>query len=238
MSSNHANAREIDPTMPADDHQPLQPAPAQAEADKAPVPRWAIHRRLYDWTLSLAHTKHATWALFLISFAESSFFPIPPDVLLAPLCMSHRKRALWFATVTTAASILGAVLGYIIGMQLIDLAIMIPGIEMGADTEPAKGTINWLSDKFNTNGSTWVFIAALTPIPFKLLTITAGFTKMNLGLFLGACVVGRSLRFYGVAGLFWWIGPKAQPLIDKYFNWLCLIFVVLLVGGFAILKLI
>src|SRR5690606_38194893 len=90
----------------------------QAAADSIVnlVPWWAIHRRTYDWVLSFAHSKHSTAALFAISFAESSFFPIPPDVLLAPLCLSNRKKALWFATVTTVASVLGALLGYVIGM--------------------------------------------------------------------------------------------------------------------------
>lgn len=220
---------------------PAQPTLHEQEADAAhavvPVPRWAIHRRIYDWTLSLAERKHATWAMFAISFAESSFFPIPPDVLLAPLCIGNRRKAMWFATVTTLGSVLGALLGYYIGMAFIDLALLIPGIEMGDAASPAKGTINWLGQEFDTRGQWYVFIAALTPIPFKLLTITAGFAKMSLGVFLAACVIGRATRFYAVAGLFWWIGPKAAPLIDKYFNWLCLVFVVLLAGGFAVLKL-
>ena len=194
------------------------------------VPRWAIHRRLYDWVLSLAHTKHATWSLFLLSFTESSFFPVPPDVLLGPLCLGHRKRAWWFALVTTTASVLGAFLGYFIGYAAIDLALMIPGIDQAG--------IDWLSQAFDEHGQVYVFIAALTPIPFKLLTITAGAAKMNLLLFVVACLVGRAARFFAVAALFWWVGPKAAPLIDRYFNWLCVTFVALLVGGFAVIKMI
>ncbi len=199
-----------------------------AEAAVGPVSRWAIHRRLYDWVLSLAHKKHATTALFILSFAESSFFPIPPDVLLAPLCLGSRKRSMWFATITTAASVLGAFLGYYIGYALIDLALMIPGV-----TEEA---IHKLAGEFELRGQWYVFIAALTPIPFKLLTITAGFAKMNLIVFTIACLIGRAARFYAVAAIFWWIGPKAVPLIDRYFNLLCIIFVVLLAGGFLIIK--
>ena len=202
---------------------------AAAESTVGPVSRWAIHRHLYDWVLSFAHHRHATSALFGLSFAESSFFPIPPDVLLAPLCLGHRKKAIWFATVTTVASVLGAFLGYAIGYGLIELALMIPGI--------TQEKIDWLAGEFDLRGQWYVFIAALTPIPFKLLTVTAGFAEMNLGIFTVACVIGRAARFYAVAGLFWWVGPKAMPLIDKYFNLLCVLFIILLIGGFAVLKL-
>lgn len=199
-----------------------------AKAAVGPVARWAIHRRMYDWVLSFAHKKHATTALFTISFAESSFFPVPPDVLLGPLCLGHRRRSMWFATVTTVASVLGALLGYFIGAAFLEAALMIPGI--------SEEAVNDLANKFNENGTAYVFVAALTPIPFKLLTITAGAAKMNLGLFVAACIVGRSARFFAVAGLFWWVGPKAAPLIDKYFNLLCLVFGLLLVGGLLALK--
>jgi len=133
-----------------------------------------------------------------------------------------------FAAVTTIASILGAYLGYLIGYAFIDLALMIPGI--------TQEKVDWLGGEFDVRGRWYVFIAALTPIPFKLLTITAGFAKMNLLVFTLACLIGRSMRFFGVAGVFWIIGPKALPFIDKYFNWLALLFVVLLVGGFVVLK--
>ena len=183
---------------------------------------------MYDWVLSFAHHKHATLALFLLSFAESSFFPIPPDVLLGPLCLGNRKKSMWFATVTMVASVLGALLGYVIGYFLIDLALMIPGITQDA--------MNKLAGEFEERGDLWVFVAALTPIPFKLLTITAGFAKMNLLPFVIACIIGRSARFYLVAGIFWLIGPKALPFIDKYFNLLCMVFTILLVGGIFAMK--
>lgn len=201
---------------------------SEAVNEKRPVPWWAIHRRMYDWVLSLAHTKHATWSLFAISFAESSFFPIPPDVLLAPLCLGNRSRSIWFATVTTIGSVLGAILGYWIGYAAIEYATMIPGI--------SSEKIDKLSAEFDVRGQWYVFIAALTPIPFKLLTITAGAAKMGMPIFLAACVIGRAARFFAVAGTIWFVGPKAMPIIDKYFNWLSFLFVVLLVGGFAILK--
>jgi membrane protein YqaA with SNARE-associated domain len=192
------------------------------------VPWWHVHRRMYDWVLHFAHHKHSTTAQFGLSFAESSFFPIPPDVLLGPLCLGNRKKSMWFATVTKVASIMGAYLGYLIGFAFIWVALMIPGI--------TQEKIAWLGGEFEARGQWYVFIAALTPIPFKLLTITAGFAEMNLLVFTLACLIGRSMRFYGVAGVFWLIGPKALPFIDKYFNWLALAFVAMLAGGFLVVK--
>ncbi len=183
---------------------------------------------MYDWVLKLAHSKNATLSLFCISFAESSFFPIPPDVMLAPLCLGNRKRWAWFAAVTTIGSVLGALLGYAIGYGFLDIALMIPSIN--------QEKIDALANEFKERGQLYVFIAALTPIPFKLLTITAGTAKMSLSVFLMACIIGRSIRFFAVAAIIWAIGPKAMPLIDKYFNWLCLAFVVLLLGGFYVMK--
>ena len=204
------------------------PTPSDSDSTTAATPWWAIHRRLYDWVLSLAETRYGTWALFWISFAESSFFPIPPDVLLAPLCLGSRKRSLWFAAVTTIGSVLGAMLGYAIGIWLIDYAVMIPGITL----EKIEG----LKGEFEERGQWYVLIAALTPIPFKLLTITAGAAKMSIPIFLVACLIGRATRFFLVAGIIRAIGPKAIPLIDKYFNLLCILFGALLIGGFVALK--
>ncbi len=109
------------------------------------------------------------------------------------------------------------------------MALLIPGV--------TQEGIDLLKGEFDLRGQWYVFIAALTPIPFKLLTITAGFAKMDLIVFAAACLVGRAARFYAVAAVFWLIGPKALPFIDRYFNWLCLLFTVLLLGGFAFVKL-
>jgi len=207
---------------------------AVAEAAVGPVPRWAIHRRLYDWVLLFAHHKHSSSALFAISFAESSFFPIPPDVLLAPLCMGHRDKALRFATVATVASVLGAILGYAIGWGLwgaLDHVFYeyVPGFT------PEKFAV--VAQWYDAWGVWVLFAAAFTPIPFKVFTIAGGVFHQPLLLLIGVSIIGRGLRFYLVAGAFWWIGPKAMPFIDKYFNLLCLLFVVLLIGGFAALRL-
>ncbi len=205
-----------------------------AEAPVGPVSRWAIHRRLYDWVLSFAHRPSATWALAGFSFAESSFFPIPPDVLLAPLCLGHRRKALWFATVCTLASVLGGVVGYAIGWgawEAVDqfMYSYVPGFSPEKFATVAEWYERW---------GIWVlFAAAFTPIPFKVFTIAGGVFLQPLLPFIVVSFIGRGLRFYAVAALFWWIGPRAMPLIDRYFNLLCVLFVLLLVGGFLVLKL-
>ncbi len=228
-----------------DEHQPAapthgQPGPiepaevAAAEATVGPAARWAIHRHLYDWVLSFAHRKHAGTALFALSFAESSFFPIPPDVLLGPMCLGNRKKALWFATITTIASVLGAYLGYVIGYGLWEaMGQVFYDYVPGFTAEKFKTVEQWY-DKWGV----WVlFAAAFTPIPFKVFTIAGGVFNQPLVLFGVVSMIGRGLRFYGVAVVFWWIGPKALPFIDKYFNLLCIVFMVLMIGGVAVLKL-
>jgi len=198
-----------------------------------PISRWALHRRLYDWVLSFAHKRHSSTALFVLSFAESSFFPIPPDVLLGPLCLGHRRRAMWFATVTTVASVLGAYLGYFIGWGLWEtlnpyLYRYIPGF-----TTDNYDKVELWYDKL---GVYVLFFAAFTPLPFKVFTIVGGVMGQPLLLFGLISVVGRGLRFFLVASLFQQFGPKAIQFIDKYFNLLCVIFVILLAGGFLVIK--
>ena len=145
-----------------------------------------------------------------------------------PLVLGNRRKWLKYALTCTLASVLGAFLGYVIGMFLINLALMIPGI--------TQEGINALSGKFNMHGEGYVFFAALTPIPFKLLTITAGFAKMNLLTFAAACLLGRSMRFFLVAWLMHKFGPKITPFVDRYFNLLALVFGILLAGGFIVIK--
>ncbi len=214
-----------------------QPTPTEiqsAEAVAGPVSRWAIHRRIYDWVLSFAHKKHSTAALAVLSFAESSFFPIPPDVLLMPMCLAKREKALWYATVCTLASVAGGVAGYYIGYALWDglshyFYTYIPGFKPETFDKVAK-----LYAEYNF----WiVFAAALTPIPYKVFTIAGGVFHIALLPFIVASVVGRGLRFFAEAGLMWFFGPKVLPLIDKYFNLLTIVFTLLLVGGFVLVKL-
>jgi membrane protein YqaA with SNARE-associated domain len=199
------------------------------------VPKWAIHRRMYEWVLSFANHKHSTTALGAISFAESSFFPIPPDVLLAPLCMGNRSKAWWFATVCTVASVVGGLAGYAIGYGAWEATSQIWFDYVPGFTEDKFAKVEGL---YNEYGFWVIFIAAFTPIPYKVFTIAGGVFHQALLPFVLASLVGRGLRFFAVAAIFRWVGPKAQPFIDRYFNLLCIAFTLLLIGGFALLKLV
>lgn len=190
-------------------------------------------RRLYDWVLSWADTPYGAPALAVIAFAESSFFPIPPDVLLIALCLGERAKSLKFALVCSFASLLGALFGYLIGFGIwgaVDQLFFnyVPGF-----TEEHFEHVQHLYETYNF----WiVFVMAFTPLPFKVVTVTAGVFGINLALFLLASLVGRSARFFLVAGLLYWFGEPIRVFIDKYFNLLTIAFVVLLIGSFYVLK--
>ena len=205
-----------------------------AEAHRSkPTPRWALHRRLYDWVIGFAHSRHSTAALATLSFAESSFFPIPPDVLLMPLCMGNQRKAWWFAAVCTVASVLGGILGWFIGYAFWEATRQfwfdyIPGFT------PEK--FAQVEGLYNDWGLWILFAAALTPIPYKVFTIVGGVMHQFLPGFILISLVGRGLRFFLVAGLMWKFGAKITPFIDKYFNLVCIAFTILLIGGFMLLK--
>lgn len=212
---------------------PVTEQERDAAAATTVVSKWAIHRRMYDWVLSFAHHKHSTLALFTLSFAESSFFPVPPDVLLGPLCLGNRRKAFWFAAVCTFASVIGGIAGYLIGWGLweaIDSIIyqFVPGF-----TPEQFQRVSNLYGQYDI----WiVFIAAFTPIPYKVITIAAGVCLINMPMFILASLIGRGLRFFMVAGLMWKFGPPIVKLIDKYFNLVCVIFTILLIAGIYALK--
>lgn len=188
-------------------------------------------RKLYDWVLSWAESPWGPLALFVLSFCESSFFPIPPDPLLIALCLGMRKRSLLFALNCTVASVLGGLGGYAIGYGAFEVAAQ-PILEaygmMDAYTQRAE--------EFRSVGGWAVFSAALTPIPYKLVTITSGAVGVDLTVFTGASIVGRGLRFFAVAGLLWWLGEAVARFIEKWFEWVTVGFTILLVGGFILLK--
>ncbi|OQA00772.1 MAG: SNARE associated Golgi protein [Planctomycetes bacterium ADurb.Bin412] len=212
-----------------------QPAiPAQHPVS---VGKWHLHRRLYNWVLHWALTPYSGWALFLLSFAESSFFPVPPDVLLAPLTLGNRKKWWKFALLCSVASVVGGVLGYLIGVFLWDLigAWVFAHLGWAGINEPNFAKFqNWY-DRFDF----WiVFTCGFTPLPYKVCTISAGVARISFMGFVIASTISRSARFFLVAGLFWRFGPTIKPFIDKYFNWLCLAFMVLLIGGFVVIKLV
>ncbi len=199
------------------------------------VPWWHVHRRVYDWTLAWAYRPSAAWALFVLSFAESSFFPVPPDVLLMPLVLGNRKKWLRYATICSAASVVGGVAGYLIGIGLWN-AISPYAFQWfawaGLNQDNFDKAYRWYE---NWNFGV-VFLAGFTPLPFKVITITAGVFKINFLIFLVAATISRSARFFLVAGLCRKFGPRITPFIDKYFNWLALLFAALLIGGFVVFK--
>jgi membrane protein YqaA with SNARE-associated domain len=182
---------------------------------------------LLHWTQGFADSPHGAAALFAIAFAESSFFPIPPDVLLVPLCLGQPRLAFWFAAVCTAGSVLGGIAGYGIGRYGVRplLRRLIKPRRIAA--------VESYYDRYNA----WATgIAGLTPIPYKVFTIAAGVFGINFPVFILASVLSRGLRF-GVEGwLVQQFGPPISGFIDRYFNWLSLAFAALLLGGFLALK--
>lgn len=190
-------------------------------------------RSLYNWTLEKAAHPHALWWLAAISFIESSFFPIPPHPLLGLMCLAEPKKAIRFAAVCTAASVLGGLFGYLIGWGLYDtIGVWLLGA-LGLTEAFPVAACHLREYDFEA-----ILIAGATPVPFKLLTITAGFIGMNLVTFVLASIVGRGLIFMTVGVLFRVFGAPIKLFIDKYLGWLTTLFVVLVVGGFLALTLI
>ena len=190
-------------------------------------------RRLYDWVLHWADTKYGTPALSALSFAESSFFPIPPDPLLLALSVGRPDKALRFAFYTSLFSVLGGILGYAIGMFFMD-TVGFRILEFYGVMDNYE-TIKQLYQKHDA----WaVAIAGFTPLPYKVFTIAAGAFDINLLIFVLASAFSRSARFFIEAGLVWKFGPSIKDFIDKYFNLLSIAFVVCLVGGFILIALV
>jgi len=197
-------------------------------------------RKLYDWVLHWAETPYGSAALFLLAFAESSFFPIPPDALLIALVLGSSKKAFRFASICLAGSVSGAILGYAIGHYLwwtpsnefTNIALFffnnIPGF-----TETAFFDIQKLYNEYDF----WIiFTAGFTPLPYKVITISSGAFNINVVMFLVASIISRGARFFLVSYLIWKFGPSIKAFIDKYFNWVAIAFTVLLIGGFVAIK--
>lgn len=188
-------------------------------------------RKLYDWVLSWANSRWGAVALFVIAFAESSFFPIPPDVLLIALCLGMPRKAFRYALICTAGSVLGGLAGYGIGYFVWEGVShwFIPSLF----TQEAFDHVSGLYDQY----AFWViFTSGFTPIPYKLFTITGGVCAVDMVAFVLACVLSRGIRFFFVAWLIWKFGPPIKKFIDKYFNWLAIGFTVLVVSGFVLIK--
>jgi len=188
-------------------------------------------RRLYDWVFDLARHKRATWALTGVSFVESSFFPIPPDVLLIPMVLAKRRKWIFYATLCTIASVLGAFLGYFIGAFLYD-AIGRPVLAFYGKEDSFDQVSEW----DNTWGGWGVLFAAVTPFPYKVLTIFSGATGLNLITFAIVSVIGRSLRFFLVSALLYWFGDTVREFIEKRLGLMFTIGMILLIGGFVSVK--
>jgi membrane protein YqaA with SNARE-associated domain len=187
-------------------------------------------RKLYDWVLALAASKHAPWALAVVSFAESSFFPIPPDVMLAPMVAARPQRAFVFAAICTAASVAGGLLGYAIGEFLTPLAHTI--LTTFGHPNGEQEFQAW----FAKYGLWVILFKGLTPIPFKLVTISAGIAHFNLFTFVWAAIVTRGVRFFIEAAILKAYGPAILKEVEKRLTLYVLLFVALLVGGFVALK--
>ena len=189
-------------------------------------------RRLYDWTMGKAAHPHAAWWLALFAFVEASFFPIPPHPLLGLMCLAAPHKAIRFAVIATLASVVGGVLGYAIGWGLYDIV----GTQLLAAlglTESFPVAVCYLNEY-----GFWLFVAkGATPIPFKLLTITAGFMSMNIGLFLLGSLVSRSISFMIVGILFRFFGAPIKAFIDRYLGLVTAAFVAAVIGGFLLLAL-
>lgn len=190
-------------------------------------------KRLYDWVLHWAETPYGALALFLIAFVESSFFPVPPDVLLIALCLGSRPKSLWFALICTGGSIMGAFLGYYIGYALWETLNLKAFFFKYVFSEEV---FNIVVQKYQENAILAVFTAAFTPIPYKVFTIAAGVCKISLAPFFFGSAIGRAGRFFLVAMLIYLFGPPIKRFIDRYFDLLAIVFTVLLVGGFVVVK--
>ena len=188
-------------------------------------------RSTYDWVMELASRRDAIWVLTAVAFIESSVFPIPPDVLLIPMVLAARDRAWRFAAVCTIASVLGGMLGYVIGMFLYESAGL-PLLELYGYADK----FDEFSSRYNEWGAWIVFIAGLTPFPYKVITIASGVTELDLVVFTVASVLARGLRFFIVAALLWWLGPPVREFIEKRLGLMTIIIFVLLLGGFIVAK--
>ena len=191
-----------------------------------------LFERLYAWTMRHATAPYALWFLALVSFVESSVFPIPPDVLLIPMVLAAPRRAWLIAGVCTVASVAGGLLGYAIGALLYE-AVAEPVLALYGYLDKFAAFQGW----YNEYGAWIVFGAGLTPFPYKVITIASGVTGLDPVTFTVASVLARGGRFFLVAALLWWAGDWMRGFIERNLAWLTTLFFVLLVGGFVALKL-
>ena len=191
-----------------------------------------LPRRIYDHTLNLASRKNALTWLFVISFIESSFFPIPPDIMIIPMVLATPKEAYKIAGVATVASVLGGYFGYFIGVYGFEL-IARPLLEFYGYMKQFGEFENY----YHEYGAWIVFGAGITPFPYKIITIASGVVRLDLVVFTIASVIARGMRFYFIAWLLKRFGDPMKVFIEKNLNLLSILFLLLLIGGFAAVKL-
>ena len=189
-------------------------------------------RKTYNWVLQWAETPYGIPALFLLAFTESSFFPIPPDVLLIALAMGMPQKAFRYAWICTAGSVLGGMFGFFIGLKFFSLV----GIKI-LELYGVMDKFALVQSYYLTYDVWFVGIAGFTPIPYKVFTIAAGVFRMNFFKFVIVSAATRGARFFIVSALFWKFGQRIRVFIDRYFNLLTILFVIILVAGFAVVKL-
>ena len=188
-------------------------------------------RGLYNWTIRLAGHRHATLALFAVSFAESSVFPIPPDAMLVPMILANPRKAWLFAGVCTVASVLGGMVGYAIGYFLYD-TLGKPILQLYGQQEQIEHALAW----YREWGAWIVAVKGFTPIPYKVVTITSGFAHLDIWAFLLASVVSRIPRFFLVAALLRRYGDPIRSFIEKRLYLVTMLFLLFLVGGFVVIE--
>jgi membrane protein YqaA with SNARE-associated domain len=204
----------------------LVPAPA--------APRPGPFKRLYAWVISWADSPYGSPALFVIAFLESSFFPIPPDVLQIALSVGRPKRSYWYATIAVLGSVLGGVLGWYIGHALWHSISefffeYVPGF--------TQDNFELVQRRYDEHAFWAIFGAAFTPIPYKVFTIASGVFEVALGTLMVASVLGRGGRFFLVATGVYFLGPQVKSLIERYFGLVTFALLALAIGGFAAIKL-
>ena len=194
-------------------------------------PKRGLLRGSYDWTMANATKPHAWWVLFGVSFAESSFFPIPPDVMLIPMALANRRRAFLLAAWCTLASVIGGILGYAIGAFLYESVghWLIAAYGYGSQLEEFRAL-------YATYGAWIILIKGLTPIPYKLVTIASGFAGYDFATFVALSVVTRGARFFLVAGLIYWFGEPIRTFIEKRLEMAMLAALAVVIVGFVIAR--
>jgi membrane protein YqaA with SNARE-associated domain len=185
---------------------------------------------MYDWVMRLAASRHAPRSLAIVSFAESSFFPIPPDVMLGPMVLARPNKAFLYAGICTIASVLGGLLGYAIGVFLEPVGLFI--LKIFGHPEGREEFQRW----FDQWGLGVILIKGLTPIPYKLVTISAGFARFDLFTFIWASVLTRGVRFFAVAGILKYAGPAMLKEFERRLNLYSVLLLILLVGGILAVK--